>query len=407
MKKQMAFLCLLLTIILIFCSHKKDVSTNFNKEINNELSETQSSPGAEVDVTEEKNGDSLYNHDLMGWPSSADASWNRFYNYGGKFYVDQWNTWICNVGGSAIAWEDNRWTYWSKQGDYFIQYDDSDYFHIDTSDPYYSWNMHSLTGWTQLTPSGMISCDEPQIFRDYVAALQQAVYDTNFYNKVASFESMGFTCFKENGVWKCDTGSGILIYDDSSHTWYGTVDVYSLETDSWEYGAEIMVPDANITCGDEYFRYTDGRHDEGVHSTEPLTTWDGKTYSVKNYGIPGSAIYNENKTYLDAMGMSNFVGFWCYKYNYPVRIYEEDLMIYLSPNEKKTITLYKEFKSDFDLTCEYDATTVYSEWGRWQTNYLTHRIELTITAVAPGKSTLKIFSEDYPSLIHEIKVIVK
>lgn len=369
--------------------------------------EENGTDASDAAMIEEPDGGISDDHAIMEWPATATPSWDRFFSYGGSFYIDQWNTWVCDIGGTVIAWEGNRWTYRTDKGDYFIQYNDSDYFHIDTSDPYYSWTMHSLTGWMQLTPSGMVSCDEPQIFSDDVEALKQAVYDTNFYNKIASFESMGFTCFEEDGVWKCDTNSGILTYDADSHIWYGTVDVYSAQTDSWEYGAEIMSPNANITCGDEYFRYTDGRYDEGTHSTDSLTTPDGQTYSVRNYGMPGTAFYNENKDILDSMVGSDFIGFWCYEYNYPVRIYEEDLKLSLAPHESKTITLYKEFSTDFDLSCEYDDSLVTTTWGKWQNSYLTPRIELTITAISPGITTLKIYSERYPSLVHEVEVVIE
>ena len=435
MIKRVAWLWLILVFALTSCGYEKDTPTNFDANTDSELSSTQETDDniyegyddkkegnindAEVDTPEEPSEFVPPNHSLMGWPSSANSSWDRFYSYGGTFYIDQWNTWICNVGGSAIAWEDNRWTYWSSQGDYFLQYDGSDYFHIDPSDPFYAFNMHSLTGWVQLTPFGMVSCKEPQIFRDGVEALKQAVYDINFENKVAAFEALGFRCFEENGVWKCDTQSGILTFDEDSRTWYGTVDIYNAADGTWEYNVDIMV-DTNLKA-DHLFRYVDGRYDEGVGVDDPQTSYStGFTYNISNYGIPGSEYYQNNSintitghSYVDDFtGIPGFIGFYIYEYNYPVRIYDvnfnPDISTITVPlNTSATIIMYQEFKSQFSLTCEYNDTIITTAWGPWQTNYATPRIELTISAVSPGVSTLKIYSEKYPHMAHIIEVIVE
>lgn len=252
------------------------------------------------------------------WPSNANDSWKRFYSYGGTFFVNEYNNWICNVGGYAIVWEGNKWTYTSKSGDYFIQYNGSDYFHIDTSDMYYSLNMKSLTGWVKVTSSGVISCEEPQIFRDDVEKLKQSVYELNFNSKVEAFRNMGFDCYQENGVWKCDTQSGILTYFTETQEWHGVVDIYNYATDSWEYGVSIMVGDTCPLGGNQLFRYADGRYDKGKGVYDSDTDLSGRTYNIQNFGIKGTKIYNENSKYLDVMEMSDFVGFWIFESQYEV-----------------------------------------------------------------------------------------
>ena len=351
------------------------------------------------------------------WPNYADDSWHRFHSYGGTFYIDQWNTWICNIGGSAITWVDNQWTYSSPAGDYFLQYDGSDYFHVDTSDPYYSWNMNSLTGWVQMTASGMVSCAEPQIFRDNVEALKQSIYDTNLKNKIACFESMGFQCYNEDGVWKCDTYSGILTYDEGSRVWSGCVDIFNCQDDTWEYDVEIMVK-TNL-LSDTRFRYADGRYDKGEGCLDSDTDYySGFTYNINNYGLPGSTYYNnsavmtDGDSYVDILtGIPNFTGFYIYEYNYPVSIHEEDLSstdfkITMNVNSSTTLIMFKEFQNSFGLTCEYDNTSVLTEWGTWQTHYYTPRIELKITALKAGTSFIKVYSKEYPQLYHMIEITV-
>lgn len=371
--------------------------------------------GMDITVGDDQTSEDIY---WAIWPDYADESWHRFYSYGGTFYIDQQNTWICNVGGVAIAWANNRWTYHSPAGDFFLQYDGSDYFHIDTSDPLYSWNMHSLTGWVQLTSSGMLSCEEPQLFRDNVEALKQSIYDTNLKNKIACFESMGFKCYNEDGTWKCDTYSGILTYDENSRTWYGFVDIYNCEDKTWEIDVEIMVPNASLLY-DHYYRYADGRYDEGVGSYDSQTDYSsGFTYNITNMGRPGSDYYQNNEIMVDGKpitdeltGIPNFSGFYICEYNYPVSVWEEDQLptdfsITMAVNTSTTLTMHKEFKNSFSLSCEYDTACVITEWGAWQTSYYVPRIELTITALKVGTSFVKVYSEDYPNLYHLIEITV-
>lgn len=353
------------------------------------------------------------------WPSGANDSWHRFYSYGGMFYIDQKNNWICNIGGAAIKWENGQWTYSSSSGDYFLQYDGTDYFHIDTSDPYYSWNMHSLTGWVQLSSSGMTSCNEPQIFRDNVEALKQSVYATNLKLRIETFELMGFSCYEENGVWKCDTHSGILTYNEESRDWQGTVNIYNCKDKTWEYNVEIMIDTSSPTR--HWYRYVDGRYDEGVGSYENQTDYStGRTYNISNYGLPQSEYYNNNAYRLDEfVGIDNFAGFYIYEEcNYPISICEKepnsdaywdeliptDFNLDLKVGTSVTLICRKEFKNDFELSCEYNDNSITTEWGSWETSYVVPRIKLTITATTPGTTTLKVYSPDYPDLYYNIAV---
>ncbi len=172
----------------------------------------------------------------LGWPGSADSTWEEYYYDGGQFYHDEYGEYFCKVYGTTLYWDTsaNNWFYKSKDGRSCYRWNGSNYY-VAGLDFSWAYDVNVTGVWYWIDSSGVSKTDPPSEYTDYVQSEVERFQNDDFENSIEEWtETYGYNVYEGgSGQWVCEAPYGYWkFYPDEGRygRWKRTIDIYNLWT---------------------------------------------------------------------------------------------------------------------------------------------------------------------------------